>query len=273
MISARTHMMARRHLTPIPVGVAPPRESYRRRHRAGSRTGLVSAVEVYFRSADTLLARVLAHLGPSSGAAYSASRAKRSLDLAVALPLAVITIALIALLMLVNRVLSPHRPALFRQDRVGPSGDSLRVLKIRSMVTGPGVDAQATVCTAFGRFIRRYHLDELPQLLQVLTGRLSLVGIRVLPRNVYEGLAESWSSERFAAWQAMYAAAPLGLSGTHQVFRRTGKEDSRRFHRDMFYARHASIGFDLYLLWRTLGSRDKEVPYGPAQRSGLPKAA
>jgi lipopolysaccharide/colanic/teichoic acid biosynthesis glycosyltransferase len=183
--------------------------------------------------------------------------------------MAIIAIALIALLMLVNRVLSPGRPALFHQDRVGSGGGTLRVLKVRSMVMRPGDDgagAPAAVCTRFGRFIRRYYLDELPQLLQVLTGRLSLVGIRVLPRNVYDGLAESWSSERFAAWRAMYAAAPLALSGTHQVFRRTGKEDRRRFHRDMFYARHASLGFDLYLLWRTLGSRDKEIPHEAATR-------
>ena len=48
----------------------------------------------------------------------------------------------------------------------------------------------------------------------------------------------------------------LGLTGVHQVFRGPGKEDRRRFHRDMFYARHAGLGLDLYLLWRTLRSTD-----------------
>jgi lipopolysaccharide/colanic/teichoic acid biosynthesis glycosyltransferase len=218
-------------------------------------------LDAFFRSSNTWLARALSGLGPARGSVYAASHTKRALDLVLAIPLAAIAIGLILLLIIVNRMLSPRRPALFRQDRVGRGGGTLRVLKVRSMISRPGPDAAPAVCTAFGRFIRRYYLDELPQLLQVLTGRLSLVGIRILPRNVYDGLAASWSEARFEAWSAMYAVAPLGLSGTHQVFRRTGKEDSRRFHRDMFYARHATLGFDLYLLWRTLGSRDKEFPH------------
>jgi lipopolysaccharide/colanic/teichoic acid biosynthesis glycosyltransferase len=271
MISARTRALARPAPSPLaPAGCAGRDASC---GRTRSRARPLQAIDSYFRSADTRLARALASVGPSAGSSYAVSRAKRFLDLTIVIPLAVVAIAIIALLMLVNRMLAPKRRALFRQDRVGQGGDTLRIVKIRSMVRQRGPDAPAAVCTAFGRFIRRYYLDELPQLLQVLTGRLSLVGIRVLPRNVYEGLAESWSSERFAAWQAMYDAAPLGLSGTHQVFRRTGKEDIRRFHRDMFYARHASLGFDLYLLWRTLGSRDKEVPHGRTRQSILPRAA
>jgi lipopolysaccharide/colanic/teichoic acid biosynthesis glycosyltransferase len=172
-----------------------------------------------------------------------------------------IVILLIALLVVVNRLLDPRRPALFLQDRVGQGDQALRVVKIRSMVPGSSPDTAHQIpagCTVFGRFMRRHYLDELPQLLQVLTGRLTLVGIRVLPRDVYEGLAAGWSHERFATWRAMYATAPLGLSGAHQVFRGRGKADGRRFHRDMFYARHATLGFDLYLLWRTLGTTDSE---------------
>jgi lipopolysaccharide/colanic/teichoic acid biosynthesis glycosyltransferase len=168
-------------------------------------------------------------------------------------------ILIIALLVLANKLLSPGYPALFRQDRVGRGGAPLRVVKIRSMASrrksGAGHEV-GPICTAFGRLIRQRYLDELPQVFQVLVGQLSLVGIRVLPRDVYDGLQTSWSDERFAAWQAVYAAAPLGLTGAHQVFRGRGKQDRRRYHRDMFYVRRASLGFDLYLLWRTLGTTD-----------------
>ena len=243
--------------TPVPL----PLVRTRRAHPTRSRHGLMGAVDAFFRRQDTWLARGLVRLFPTSGTAYTASSAKRALDLAVSVPLAMIVILLIVLLAMVNRLFSPSRPALFVQGRVGQDDEALRVFKIRSMVPGSrsGTAHQAPAgCTAFSRFMRRHYLDELPQLLQVLTGQLSLVGIRVLPRDVYEGLAVSWSRARFETWRAMYATAPLGLSGVHQVFRGTGKEDGRRFHRDMFYARHATLGFDLYLLWRTLGSTDSE---------------
>lgn len=163
------------------------------------------------------------------------------------------------LLLAVNKLLYPRHAALFLQDRVGPDEKPLRVMKIRSMVpNNVGTGRHIPACTSFGRFIRQQYLDELPQLLQVLTGQLSLVGTRVLPVEVYEGLASSWSSERFERWRAMYASTPLGLTGPHQILRRAGKEDARRYHRDMFYARHASLGFDLYLLWRTSSARDNE---------------
>lgn len=186
----------------------------------------------------------------------------------VSLPAAVVVILAVGLLLTVNKFLYPRHAALFVQDRVGPDEKPLRVIKIRSMVPGSPVEGRhIPACTSFGRFIRRHYLDELPQLLQVLTGRLSLVGTRVLPVAVYEGLASAWSPERFERWRAMYASTPLGLTGPHQILRRAGKEDSRRYHRDMFYARHASLGFDLYLLWRTLRSRDNE--HRIARRSPL----
>lgn len=230
-------------------------------NRAGLRRSSAAGLDAYFRRRDTRLARGIARLSPARGASYSSSRTRRMLDLAVAVPLALLVIPLLAVLLTVNKVLHPRYPVLFVQPRVRGAAGVINVVKIRSLLPSRFVGGSATAAggsTAFGHFIRRHYLDELPQLFQVLTGDLSVVGVRVLPREVYDGLAAGWSGERFAAWQAMYSSTPLGLSGVQQVFRRTGKEDARRFHRDMFYARHASLGFDLYLLWRTLGSRDSE---------------
>jgi lipopolysaccharide/colanic/teichoic acid biosynthesis glycosyltransferase len=238
-----------------------PLPAFRGRSTHATRLGFLRAVDAYFRRQDTWLARGLGRLSRTSGTAYAVSAAKRTLDLAVSVPAAVIVVVFIVLLVLVNKLLYPRRPALFLQDRVGHGDKALRVIKIRSMVPESRSETAhdpSLVCTAFGRFIRRHYLDELPQLLQVFSGQLSLVGVRVLPRDVYEGLAVGWSYERFETWRSMYATAPLGLTGTHQMFRGTGKHDGRRFHRDMFYARHATLGFDLYLLWRTLGTTDSE---------------
>lgn len=272
--------MATELLTRELGSIAARRAGIRRTRTSLPMRGALRALDAFFRRPDTLLARVLRGLSSSSGTLYAASATKRALDLVVGVPLAAIAILLILLLIVVNKLLYPRERALFRQDRVGRAGGRLRVIKIRSMISRRSSDAApggAAICTAFGRLIRQHYLDELPQLLQVLTGRLSLVGIRALPQDVYDGLRLSWSDRRFETWRAMYCLAPLGLTGTHQVFRRGGKEDERRFHHDMFYARHASLGFDLYLLWRTLGSRDtahtSRSPNSPGRYAMQPREA
>jgi lipopolysaccharide/colanic/teichoic acid biosynthesis glycosyltransferase len=227
-----------------------------------ARRPILRSLDAFFRRRDTWLAEQLNRLSSTRGTTYAGSLAKRALDLVVSVPLAVIIVILIVVLATVNKLFYPRQPALFRQDRVGNAGGALRVVKIRSMerCSSPGgAHAASTGYTRIGRFMRRHYLDELPQFFHVWAGQLCLVGIRVLPVDVYVGLADAWSAERFETWQQMYATAPLGLTGVQQVFRTRGKEDERRFHRDMFYARHASLGFDLYLLWRTLGSCDKEI--------------
>lgn len=214
-------------------------------------------IDRYLRRGNTLLAVTLRLLVPYRGERYTSSRAKRLLDLVLGLPVAAIGLPVAGMLALVNAVFHPSLPVLFVQDRVGQKG-MVRILKLRSMLprpansTAPAHLHEAHRVTSFGRFIRRFYLDELPQLPLVLQGTLSLVGIRVLPVPVYEHLHECWSPGRFERWSRAYHASRLGLTGMHQVYRSKGKEDIQRFHRDVFYSTHASLGFDLYLLWRTL---------------------
>jgi lipopolysaccharide/colanic/teichoic acid biosynthesis glycosyltransferase len=172
------------------------------------------------------------------------------MDLVVGFPLAVVALPLIVLLALANILLEPGRPPFFTQWRVGGRGRPMRVVKLRSMA--PGGRGPAHELRRFGRFMRSHYLDELPQLFQVLSGQLSLVGIRVLPFEIYDLLELEWSRNRFERWRAVYEEGPRGLTGAHQTLRGLGKEDRLRFHRDMFYARRASLGFDLYLMWRTV---------------------
>ena len=105
---------------------------------------------------------------------------KRALDLgAAALLLALLAPVLLAVALLVRLRLG--RPVLFRQSRAGRDGRGFRILKFRSMREGPGPDAERL--DGFGRALRRSALDELPQLVNVLRGEMSLVGPRPLPQD------------------------------------------------------------------------------------------
>lgn len=115
---------------------------------------------------------------------------KRLLDISGSIALLVLLCIPLLILAAWIRIDSPG-PALFRQVRVGRHGREFRILKLRTMrIHGSGNDSQLTVgednrITIAGRFLRRYKLDELPQLMNVLKGEMSLVGPRPeVPRYV-----------------------------------------------------------------------------------------
>ena len=116
--------------------------------------------------------------------------AKRLFDLAVAALGLLLLAPLLVLLALAVRVDSPG-PVLFRQERVGRHGVAFRIHKFRTMRVDAGASGPAVTVdrdprvTRVGRWLRHYRLDELPQLVDVLRGRMSLVGPRPeLPRFV-----------------------------------------------------------------------------------------
>ncbi|MGY1716376.1 sugar transferase [Geodermatophilus sp. SYSU D01106] len=153
-------------------------------------------------------------------------------------------------------------PVLFRQERVGRSGETFTMLKFRSMVQ----DAPALVgllaagdegngvlfkmrrdprVTRVGRVLRRYSLDELPQLLNVLRGEMSLVGPRPpLAREV----------ERYGADMHRRFLVKPGLTGLWQISGRSDLswDDSVRV--DVRYVENWSLAFDLMILWKTVGA-------------------
>jgi lipopolysaccharide/colanic/teichoic acid biosynthesis glycosyltransferase len=141
-------------------------------------------------------------------------------------------------------------PVLFRQERVGRGGRRFGMLKFRSMVRdaaaiGPfNTAANDPRITRVGRFIRRTSLDELPQLVNVLRGDMSLVGPRPdLPvqRSLYND----------ADWALRCSVRP-GITGLAQVeLRSEGTEDQRR-ELDLRYVRERSLGLDLRILARTV---------------------
>jgi lipopolysaccharide/colanic/teichoic acid biosynthesis glycosyltransferase len=156
---------------------------------------------------------------------------------------------LIALLM-AGIVLSCGRPALYRQARVTGSGRIMTITKLRS-VARANLDESWTVsagdCSALGRWLRATHLDELPQLLNVVRGEMSLVGPR--PER------PSFTSQ-FAEIVPRYADRHRtngGMTGWAQVHGLTGDtsiHERARF--DNNYIEHWSLWLDLVILVRTL---------------------
>ena len=167
---------------------------------------------------------------------------KRALDLAAAallLPPLAPVMALVALAVLV----ALGRPVLFRQARAGRGGRTFVLLKFRSMAEGPGEDAARL--GRFGRALRASALDELPQLLNVLRGEMSLVGPRPLP-PAYAAL--------YTARQAMRLRARPGLAGLAQAAGRNAVPWGLRLELDARYAgRPARLGRDAAILLRCLG--------------------
>lgn len=144
--------------------------------------------------------------------------AKRAFDFLMALVSLLLLAPLLAVLAIAVRMDSPG-PAFFRQKRVGRYGRPFRIVKLRSMSIAPGERAQIT---RLGRHLRQYKLDELPQLINVIKGEMSLVGPRPeLPEFValYQpedrdrilaarpGITDPASLEYFDE-DAMLAAAP-----------------------------------------------------------------
>lgn len=184
---------------------------------------------------------------------------KRSLDYLVAGGGLLALLPLVIAIALAVRLTSPG-PVLHRRRVVGERGQRFDALKFRTMyVDGDAIlaarpDLLAQLArdgklpddprvTPVGRWLRRWSLDELPQLLNVLAGQMSLVG----PRMITES-----ELERFGHWQANLATVKPGLTGLWQVSGRSrlGYEDRVRL--DMHYIRGYSIWSDLEILLRTV---------------------
>ena len=185
---------------------------------------------------------------------------KRAFDLIVTLILAIVAIPVVAVCAVAIAIGSPGSP-FYRQERLGRDGKPFQVWKLRSMVSdaerglGPvmtAVDDQRR--TPVGRFVRRYSLDELPQLWNVLVGEMSLVG----PRPEREFFAERFE-ETVPRYRDRLQVKP-GCTGWAQVndLRQASSIEERIFY-DIYYVENWSVSFDLKILlltpWRLLFHR------------------
>ena len=164
-------------------------------------------------------------------------RVIESLAVIVAAPLWVPLAAIVALAIM----LADGRPVLFRQERAGKGGRIFTMLKFRTMRAGDGTDAERL--TRIGRFLRATSLDELPQLLHVLSGKMSLVGPRPLPSRYLP---------RYSPEQARRHEVRPGITGWAQVNGRNALSWDEKFRLDVWYVDNRSFFLDLKILFLTV---------------------
>jgi lipopolysaccharide/colanic/teichoic acid biosynthesis glycosyltransferase len=168
-------------------------------------------------------------------------RGKRAFDLVLAISTAPIWIPVGIVCAAAIRLDSPGR-ILFRQKRVGRGGATFDVLKFRSMIDDPKgnpIIPDERRITRAGRLLRRWSLDELPQLLNVLRGEMSLVG----PRPTLE-----YQVKRYDERQIQRLTVSPGLTGLAQVKGRNNISWAERIEFDLEYIQRQSAWLDLKLL-------------------------
>lgn len=167
---------------------------------------------------------------------------KRVADFLFALVFAPLWIP-VALLTALAVLVSMGNPVFFCQERIGRGDRPFTIYKFRTMRQGDGSDAERL--TAFGRFLRKTSLDELPQLLNVLKGEMSLVGPRPLP----SGYLPLYSCEQ----RRRHEVRP-GITGWAQVNGRNGISWKKRFELDVWYVDNRSFAIDVKILFMTVAA-------------------
>jgi len=176
---------------------------------------------------------------------YLLSRRKRALDLLAVAAGAFVAAPLVAVAMVIIR-LETHGHALYRQRRVGRDGVPFELYKLRTMVSGAeriglglAIDEGDDRITRVGKWLRRTSVDELPNLLNIARGEMSLVG----PRPTLQTQVDRYSER-----QRRRLDARPGLTGWAQVNGRASLPWAERIELDLWYLEHASLRLDLKII-------------------------
>ena len=182
---------------------------------------------------------------------------KRTIDIigaCIGIFLLVLFFPLISLIIL----LDDGFPIIFRQTRLGKSGQAFRLLKFRSMRRDAEDDGVARFAvendervTRVGNFLRRSHLDELPQFINVLRGDISLVGPRAERPVIVKKLGKE-----IPFYRARLFIKP-GVTGWAQInyqYASNTKENTIKLEHDLYYIMHRNLLMDLLIIFRTLGA-------------------
>jgi lipopolysaccharide/colanic/teichoic acid biosynthesis glycosyltransferase len=174
---------------------------------------------------------------------------RRAIDIAVSAVALLVSAPLLAAAMAAIRLESRGHP-IYRQRRVGLKGRPFDLLKLRTMVDGAehlgaglAVNEGDTRITRVGARLRRASLDELPNLINVLRGEMSLIGPRpTIPVQVAQ----------YTPRQRRRLEVKPGITGWAQVNGRTTLPWSERIELDLYYIEHRSLALDLRIVWMTL---------------------
>jgi lipopolysaccharide/colanic/teichoic acid biosynthesis glycosyltransferase len=173
---------------------------------------------------------------------------RRALDIVVSSLVLALSAPLLLLAMAAIR-LESRGPVIYRQRRVGLNGERFEVYKLRTMIDGAErvgaglrINAGDERITRVGTWLRRGSLDELPNLLNVLRGEMSLIGPRpTLPEQVAQ----------YTPRQRGRLAIKPGITGWAQVNGRASLPWAERIELDLYYVEHRSLALDLRILLRT----------------------
>src|SRR5918992_4478485 len=183
---------------------------------------------------------------------------KRAFDLAVSSLGMFVALPLLGAIALAIRLTS-EGPVLFRQERITKGGRAFTVYKFRTMLVDGdrilrehGIDTSSPFfkieddprLTGVGRILRKLSLDELPQLLNVIKGDMSLVGPRPLPADQVAANLELLGPRH---------EVKAGVTGWWQINGRSGVTPEEAIHLDLFYIENWSLSLDLYILLKTVG--------------------
>lgn len=188
------------------------------------------------------------------------SSSKRLLDLCISLALLILVLPLIALLALLIW-LQNDGPILYPSERIGRNGRPFTMYKFRTMIVGAELMRQSLSCrnernavlfkipndpraTRIGRVLRKYSLDELPQLINVIRGEMSLVG----PRPPLASEVEQYSPQQFIRLKVL-----PGITGLWQINARKSSCFHEYIALDAAYVQNCCLWLDLKILWRTIG--------------------
>ena len=173
----------------------------------------------------------------------------RLLDLTLGLTGSIITAPVVAVLALAVRLESPGDP-IYRQKRIGKNGRPFEIYKLRTMVSGAEFSGAGLAIaegddriTRIGALLRRYSLDELPNLWNVVRGEMAIVG----PRPTLESQVLAYTPHQ----RGRLAVRP-GITGWAQVNGRASLPWPERIELDLWYVEHRSLALDLTILRRTV---------------------
>lgn len=177
---------------------------------------------------------------------------KRVIDCAIAVPALLVAAIPMALIAIAVKLDSPG-PVIFRQQRLGRDGRIFDMLKFRSMRlnaehTGSGVYSEKgdKRVTRVGKFLRATSLDELPQLINILRGDMSLIGPR--PPLTYH----PWPLEEYTPEQRRMFEVRPGITGWAQINGRKAVEWHRRIELNVWYVDHVSFSLDVRIFFLTI---------------------
>lgn len=184
---------------------------------------------------------------------------KRIMDILIS---AVTLVALCPFLIVIALIikLTSSGPVFFIQERIGKDGKSFKLIKFRTMVQGAEkvtqgvhIDKTNPYITKIGRFLRKWSIDEIPELINVLKGEMSLVG----PRPTLE-----YQVRKYNDFQKKRLLVKPGLSGWAQVNGRNAIPWEKRIELDVWYVEHWSLWLDIKILFKTIGVlfRGDEAP-------------